>query len=673
VSQNAPAGPRALYSVGCAAAQRRVALFSPSVVEPLAMLNLSQMRSGLFVLAAACLALASRPRLARKCLTPTTRPRPDAPLAAAPYASWAHHHWVWLSSDQSNQANVTKYVLDYQAHNITVGAVDIDSEWATGNNNFVVDTTKFPDFKGLVDFVHQQDARIILWATSMVDTDSSNYAECVSKGYFIRDGLNQTTPDPLHWWHGDGVLMDYFNPEALAWWNDQLNNVLNLGVDGFKTDGTDPFIAEYLFPISAKGPVDYRQYADAYYGNFFNYSRSVNPDALIMSRPVDSYELIAGVSAFLNFSPRYAVFSGWVGDQDPTFSGLHDAMKNMIHSAWAGYVGFGSDIGGYRTGPGTLGRTAELLLRWAAVGAFSSLMENGGDKEHRPWMFDQPGSTFVVDSYRKLVAAHYELEPYLLSTGAQAWEDGGSIMNPMMPAPPDPFGIVESDNITTFQYLLGNDYLVAPVVDANVTSLNVTFPPATSGWFSVFDHSQVFPGSTSRVVPAPLGEIPAFGRQGAILPLHVSTSLMHTGDSSSFGALTFLVHTPLCDGEERTTPVRSPRHDGAWASYRCSTLPTGRKSLRFTTTPFSQDAILLVRHATPPSAAQATLAHGCTLASRTAGAFSQDSSAPLAFPYDRTGPLASNCEATVEVHSTGDIVVRRLSMQDGLDLSLTYW
>ena len=48
-------------------------------------------------------------------------------------------------------------------------------------------------------------------------------------------------------WHGNGQLLDYTNPAAVEWWHTQMDNVLDLGIDGFKTDGTGPFIMECVF------------------------------------------------------------------------------------------------------------------------------------------------------------------------------------------------------------------------------------------------------------------------------------------------------------------------------------------------------------------------------------------------------------------------------------------
>jgi alpha-glucosidase len=54
-----------------------------------------------------------------------------------------------------------------------------------------------------------------------------------------------------------------------------------------------------------------------------------------------------------------------------------------------------------------------LFIRWAQLGAFSPLMENGGNKEHRPWMFDDE----TLQIYRNFVKIHMSLKPYFLTVG----------------------------------------------------------------------------------------------------------------------------------------------------------------------------------------------------------------------------------------------------------------
>ena len=40
----------------------------------------------------------------------------------------------------------------------------------------------------------------ICWVTSLVNTDSSNYKEGLSKGYFLNRG------ETVKWWHGHGTF-----------------------------------------------------------------------------------------------------------------------------------------------------------------------------------------------------------------------------------------------------------------------------------------------------------------------------------------------------------------------------------------------------------------------------------------------------------------------------------
>jgi len=69
-------------------------------------------------------------------------------------------------------------------------------------------------------------------------------------------------------------------------------------------------------PHGKGGFLDHKEYANLYYGDFFNYTREIRGDVgLIMSRPVDN--LIPNKPLrfiYLDFSPKYVMFSGWVGD-----------------------------------------------------------------------------------------------------------------------------------------------------------------------------------------------------------------------------------------------------------------------------------------------------------------------------------------------------------------------
>jgi alpha-glucosidase (family GH31 glycosyl hydrolase) len=293
----------------------------------------------------------------------------------------------------------------------------------------------------MIDWFHSNGIRVVLWATSVLNVDTPLYNYAKKQNYFLNDGATQK------WWHGVGSWIDYTNDDAVDWWHKQMDLVLDQGVDGFKNDGTDPYVFLFLpYAYGKKGVVSEREYAEAYYRDFLFYSRTKNPQAITWARPCDSY----GTPDCIKFAPKDVMFSGWVGDQvricplffllscfffaqlrlyinkvfdelccqRGSFEGMQGALYNYLRSAWDGYLNYGSDIGGYLNDNGNpLGRTKEVFIRWAQLGAFSPLMENGGNGEHRPWMFDTAGET--VDIYRTFVHYHVELTPYFLSTATE--------------------------------------------------------------------------------------------------------------------------------------------------------------------------------------------------------------------------------------------------------------
>ena len=532
--------------------------------------------------------------------------------AAAPlYAPWAHSHQVWLSSDPDAAfpAALSALLQGYRSRNISVGAVDIDSGWSTGYNNFVPSTAIFPDwYQFIADLKATYGVRVILWMTSMVNQDSSNFAEAVAKGYLVRDGFNEQATN-LSWWHGQGGLLDYSNPSARAWWEGQMapllqgNGSAGTSVDGWKCDGTDPYIIELLDPRGSGGvPLTFAEYSSFYYGHTLNFSRSLVPDALIWSRPVDSFPIskALNLSAFLEYSPRYVMFSGWVGDQDPTFYGLKDALINIFESAWRNYTNYGSDTGGYRSG----NRTRELFCRWAQLNAFLPLFENGGNGDHTPWAFeDPPGSTDVTDMYRDLVAAHYALAPYFLSTGTAAYLAGQPVIHPTAPPPRDfPF-IIQPDMVSDWSFALGPSFFVAPATEAGMRRVQVALPPApAAGWADFWDPTRTFAPGARVDYDAPLtgpamhGAV--FVARGALIPLHASSAALpllplHAGPHWA-PALTLACLLPALNGTARSSGWAALHSSAPPAQGQETTLQWGPGGVTLRHAPLHRPVILLL-------------------------------------------------------------------------------
>lgn len=490
---------------------------------------------------------------------------PPATMNPATYHDWAHKHWVWLQHGSSNQQNSTDLVQGYLDRGIPVGAVNIDSEWATEFNNFEVNTDKYPDLPGFVASMHKQDIRVTMWTTSMVNVENPDYEFCKESNFLVRDGYGLVRP--INWWKGSGALLDYSNPDAVAWWHSKLDKVLSLdaegnGIDGFKTDQTDLYITEYILLSGAalgyeNRSLTYRDYANYYYRDFFYYTREHRGDAgLIMSRPEDcALDRITKICT--PASPYDVMYSGWVGDDDATFNGLTGCLRKVIYSAWNNYANFGCDIGGYRGDSSTLDK--DVFVRWTQFGAFIPLMENGGGGEHRPWMYDDE----TVDIYRKFVLEHYRLIPYWMNAGMASMESNGkkSALKPLAVKPEDTADPLNPQP-TTYSYLIGEDILVHPVVN-DKSLVEMTFPAGVNtvwlNWWNPTDMSTAVDGKDSDytfVQKVPFDSYPVYVKKNSFIPLQ---------DNSDESLLfTWFCPDVTENGEinTKTTTVREPESSG---------------------------------------------------------------------------------------------------------------
>ena len=479
--------------------------------------------------------------------TPLTPPDPcvrtdlDTLPPVVPHtARWAFEPWI--SKDISDRADTYAYVDGFRDRGIPVGAVVLDSPWETHYNTFVPNPARYGDFPSLIADMHARGVRVVLWITSLVNETSfdfepggdqyvgasPNLKEGQRCKYVVDDGST------YGWWKGLGAAVDFFNPHARAWWHRQQDNVLKSGIDGWKLDFGESYVKSDPL-ATAEGPQPHQLYSERYYEDFLAYGRSVRgPDFVTAVRAWDqSYEFPGRFFAKKEHAPL-----AWMGDNRRDWVGLIDALDEMFISARAGYVVVGSDIGGYldHDDKNLLGPQIPFdslnYARWAAVGALSPFMLLHGRGNPAPWALpDHVDETVAL--YKYWATLHHALVPFLYSLSEEGYAAGAASRSIMRPVgEPGSWG-------GDYRYLLGDAFLVAPLLDA--TGKRAVTLPAGARWYDWWTTATSDGGQTVQAdFASDRAKLPLWVREGAIVPLDIENDVLGLGADDSRGARTIL-------------------------------------------------------------------------------------------------------------------------------------
>lgn len=359
--------------------------------------------------------------------------------------------------------------------------------------NWEADASIYPDLKDKIAQWKEKGIHFLGYINPFLALEKDLYRTASAKGYCVkdregRDYLVTITTFPA-------AMIDFTNPEAYDWYKNIIKeNMIGIGMAGWMAD-----FGEYL-------PTDAVLYsgedAEKLHNRWPAIWAKMNREAI--QETGKEGEIFFFTRAGFTDTVRYSTMM-WNGDQHVDFSmddGLPSVIPATLSLAMSGFGLAHSDIGGYTTMAG-MTRSEELLMRWEEMNAFSPLMRSHeGNQPSRDVQFDENEKT--LDQLKRTVDMHVALKDYLKAAVHENAEKGIPVMRPLFYHYDEPRAYKEG-----YEYLLGRDILVAPVLKEKAVSRQVYFPQ--DRWVHLLTGREYHGGIAE--VEAPIGRPPVFIRK----------------------------------------------------------------------------------------------------------------------------------------------------------------
>ena len=283
-----------------------------------------------------------------------------------------------------------------------------------------------------------------------------------------------------------------------------------------------------------------------------------------------------GIEQYSEARGTSLMVEGWAGSQRCGMQWTGDHSGNLDAVRWqvSALTGAGNSGLAFTTGDvdGIFGGSAESYVRdlqWKAFAPALYSMSGWAQTDKRPWLYGDE----ATEINREYLQLRQRLMPYIYSLAADSHRTGVPMMRAIaLEYPGDPGAYsVEANN----EFLLGDDYLVAPVF-TQTTVRNGIYLPEGDQWVDywtgrIHEGGQVLNGHS-----APLDQLPIFVRAGALVPQGVAArnaslvpadspitlSVYPQGDSEFELYEDDQVTRAYADGESSTPGVRGRRAEG---------------------------------------------------------------------------------------------------------------
>ncbi|HEX2927288.1 MAG TPA: alpha-xylosidase [Ruminiclostridium sp.] len=432
---------------------------------------------------------------------------------------------LWLSTSFTtnyDEETVTSFIDGMSKRRIPLSVFHFDCFWMKEFNwcDFTWDKDVFPDPKQMLKNLKAKGLHICVWINPYVSQESALFDEGMEKGFFI----HKTDGSVWQWdmWQPAMAIVDFTNPAACEWYASKLRDLVDMGVDCFKTDFGERIPTENVVYYNGSDPVKMHNYYTYLYNKtVFETLQKADREAVVFAR-----------SATVG-SQKFPVH--WGGDCTANFSSMAESLRGGLSLGLCGFGFWSHDIGGFENTA-----TADVYKRWVAFGMLSSHSRLHGSTSYRvPWLFDEE----AVEVLRFFARLKCRLMPYLYLTAVQAAKHGLPTARAMFLEFPEDPACATLDR----QYMLGDSLLVAPIFSS--TGAAEYYLPGGK-WYNLLTGEIVLGGGYRRETHNYMS-LPLWVRPDSLLALGTNEEV--TVYDYADGVQLLL--TPLSDGVTAKTVV----------------------------------------------------------------------------------------------------------------------
>jgi alpha-D-xyloside xylohydrolase len=355
--------------------------------------------------------------------------------------------------------------------------------------DFKWDERVFPDPVGMLTRLKEKGLKICVWINPYIAQRSRLFEEGKKNGFLVK----KPNGDVWQWdlWQPGMALVDFTNPAACEWYASYLRELVDMGVDSFKTDFGERIPTDVAY-FDGSDPVKMHNY----------YTQLYNKVVFeVLEEKLGKNEAALFARSATAGGQKFPVH--WGGDCYADYESMAESLRGGLSLGISGFGFWSHDIGGFEnTAP------VHVFKRWLAFGLLSSHSRLHGSKSYRvPWAYD----TEAVDVTRFFTKLKCRIMPYLFNTAVQATEQGLPTMRAMvLEFPEDP-----TSEILDRQYMLGESLLVAPIFNEQG---KVTYYLPEGKWTHLLS-GDIVQGGSWRKENYDFFSLPLFVRPNSIIAL----------------------------------------------------------------------------------------------------------------------------------------------------------